>query len=369
MKQTLDSISTAELDIAVVGINAKLDTIVSLVKGIGSTTPPVTPPTGSAKTVDVGTGKTFTSMSQAMSTLANGDTILVDGEVKDEASTTAVSATVTVDGKNQGKLNWTKGYNAVMAQSQGLLATQAGVGLTVKNLEMCGAIVPDDNGAAIRANFDGTKLVVDNCFIHDCQNGILGEMPEIQITNSKFDNNGTGNCHGIYVQERNKSVTIDNCVFTKSNFGSLIKSRSDKLTVTKTLAASLEPDKAYCVDMCNGGNNTILKCVLEEKNGNGHVLSFGSEGLKAGVTHQLVVDGCTIINDGPPGYLILLAQGIKQSQIVIKNCIIIGAFYYWFDMLGGTGDTKWKLDPSNKVFADRASAGIAAYPFLPNVPA
>src|SRR5258707_1001241 len=63
--------------------------------------------------------------------------------------------------------------------------------VTLYNIEFSGAAVADGNGAGIR--YQGGNLVLDHCYFHDNQDGLLAASDlagSITITNSEFAGNG-----------------------------------------------------------------------------------------------------------------------------------------------------------------------------------
>ena len=77
-----------------------------------------------------------------------------------------------------------------------------GNNVTIYNVEMLGAKVPDQNGAALR--IEGTHFTLRNAFLHDNENGILAGANlnrDILIENTEFgqNGNGTGQTHNLYI--------------------------------------------------------------------------------------------------------------------------------------------------------------------------
>jgi hypothetical protein len=78
----------------------------------------------------------------------------------------------------------------------------AGSDTTIENVELSGAKVPDQNGAAIRQ--EGANLTLRDCYIHDNEDGILtgaGATSEILIERCEFASNGFGDgfSHNMYI--------------------------------------------------------------------------------------------------------------------------------------------------------------------------
>jgi hypothetical protein len=124
-----------------------------------------------AETLEVGPGKTYATPCAAFAAAQAGDVVEIDaagngtydGDVcaigVDDLTVRGVNglAHVDADGQNaQGKAIWVIQGNDV----------------TLENIELSGAEVPDLNGAGIRA--EGTNLTIRGSYFHDNQEGILG---------------------------------------------------------------------------------------------------------------------------------------------------------------------------------------------------
>lgn len=83
--------------------------------------------------------------------------------------------------------------------------------LTIENIEMTGASVPDQNGAGIRSEVAG--LTVRRCYFHDNENGILSgadAASDIVIEDSEFANNDGTASYEIDLPEGGLAVIVGN---------------------------------------------------------------------------------------------------------------------------------------------------------------
>ena len=114
---------------------------------------------------------------------------------------------------------------ATVPPSNGKAILVTNTDVTLRNLEFSGAQVADGNGAGIR--YQGGNLMIDNCYFHDNQDGMLAASDaagSITINDSQFAHNGTGDgkTHNLYVNEVG-TLTITNSYFHDAVVGHEIK--------------------------------------------------------------------------------------------------------------------------------------------------
>src|SRR5215471_8084921 len=153
--------------------------------------------TATASTLEVGPGKKYSTLSQAVSAAGEGDHIIIAaGEYFDCSFIGAPN--LTIEGAGQGKTVIT---DKVCAGKALLVVDSDNV--TVRNLTLTRARVPDGNGAGIRA--EGGSLTIDHVDFINNQDGILAAtLPQATITIRDSNFIGNGGCdvscaHGIYV--------------------------------------------------------------------------------------------------------------------------------------------------------------------------
>jgi hypothetical protein len=265
-----------------------------------------------ARTFEVGPGKQFAQPSQAAAAAQDGDHVVIaPGQYFDCAvwkqnnlTIEGVSAqdTVITDKTCQGKA----------------LFVIPGNNVTVRNLTLTRARVPDGNGAAIRA--EGRNLVVERVRFMDNQNGILaGDQPqsEIIVRNSEFLRNGTA--HGIYVG-RLALLRVEQSTFRETRQGHHVKSRALR---TEVLGCDIGDGPtgtaSYLIDVPNGGavliqNNRFEKGPKAENRS--AAISIGAEGVDR-PTPEIRVEGNQFSADG--AYATVFVVNLTATPAMLRD--------------------------------------------------
>ena len=179
-----------------------------------------------------------------------------------------------------------------------------GQNIVLKNLDISGITVPDGNGAGIR--YDQGTLLLDDVYLHNNQNGILGAADatgSITIQNSEIAYNGTsaGNTHNIYIGDV-AQFTLTNSYVHDANVGHEVKSRAENNTITNNRIEDNSGKSSYAIDLPNGGNATITGNVIEQgvNNQNHTINAYGEEGsLHAGTA--VTFSNNEVVNDDAEG--------------------------------------------------------------------
>lgn len=279
----------------------------------------------SAHTLEVGPGKPFAKPSDAINTLQDGDTVqIAAGEYFDCGVVRA--SNVTIEGTGPGA---TAVLTDKTCAGKGLLVT-AGSNITIRNLTLTRARVPDGNGAGIRA--EGAGLVVEGVKFINNENGILGgaEGATMTIRNSDFTRNGScsssGGCaHGIYALHLGL-LHVEGSSFTETRQGHHIKSRAVRTEVIGcTITDGQTGTASYAIDIPNGGdlvarNNTITKGPKSE-NRTGAIV-IGAEGVSQR-TGQIAVEGNTFRAEG--GYSTYFVVNFTATEATLIGNKISGS--------------------------------------------
>ncbi len=285
----------------------------------------------------VGSGEQFATLSAAVVTSQDGDVIQVQaGTYTNDFST--INTKITIEGVG-GMVH----LLATQSPPDGKAILTTNTDVTLDNIELSGAQVPDGNGAGIR--YQGGNLTLNNCYVHDNQEGLLsgstGGTGSITIENSEFANNGAGDglTHDIYVGDIG-SLTIDGSYIHGAVVGHEVKSRAQQTTITNSRIEDGPTGTAsYSIDLPNGGNALIQGDTIEQgpDSQNPAIIAYGEEG---GVyaNSSLTVTGDTILNDlsSPSASAVLNATtapvtvtgnaiyGLSASQVVSGAATISG---------------------------------------------
>ncbi len=250
----------------------------------------------SAKTLEVGPGKPFAKPSAAIAAAQNGDTIrIAPGQYFDCAI--VPENDLTIEGTGPGVILTDK-----VCSGKGLLVID-GNDVTVRNLTLQRARVPDSNGAGIRA--EGGNLTVENVRFLNDEDGILSaDNPKatIRVIDSEFVDNGKCNpgcAHAIYVNAV-ALLHIEHSRFFDTHEGHDIKSRALRTEVIgNDIEDGPEGSASYLIDIPNGGsliveNNTMEKGIHASNQAN--TIMIGEEGVTQ-PSDELIFRNNTFTND------------------------------------------------------------------------
>jgi hypothetical protein len=278
-------------------------------------------PGASAKTLMVGQGKAYAQPSAAIAAASPGDTVeIYPGQYFDCAVVDKDRLTIT--GVGDGAVMTDK-----TCQGKAILVITAS-GVTVRNLTLTRARVPDRNGAGIRA--EGPDLTVDRVSFVNNENGILaGENPgsTIRVLNSVFDRNGVcaaACAHGIYVGPI-KLLVVQNSRFTNTREGHHIKSRAARTEISgTTIMDGPEGTSSYLVDIPNGGALVMTGDTLEKgpkTQNHSTAIAVGEEGVTQ-PTPEITVRNSSFTNDY--GGQTTLLRNLTATEAQISNTRLSG---------------------------------------------
>lgn len=270
----------------------------------------------SADTLEVGPGKAFTSLSAAVAAVQDGDRIVLSpGDYFECAIVTHNN--VTLEGADG-----TATLTDKTCQGKAILVIAAD-NVTVRNLTLSRARVPDGNGAGIRA--EGVNLTVDNVRFIDNQEGLLaGNNPAstILVKNSEFRGNGICNpdcSHAIYVNNLTL-LRVEGSTFEDTHQGHHIKSRAARTEiVNNTITDGPQGTASYLIDIPNGGalvvsGNTLSKGPKAENHS--AAISIGAEGV-TNPTPEVIIEGNTFENAGD--YDTIFVNNVSATRASLKT--------------------------------------------------
>jgi hypothetical protein len=276
-----------------------------------------------AANLEVGPDQAYKLPSAAIAAAKSGDHVVIaPGEYFDCAIVT--QSNITIEGSAPGA-------TAVMTDKacggKAILVT-AGDNITLRNITLARARVPDGNGAGIRA--EGANLTVDGVKFINNQNGILAASnpaSRIIVRNSEFDRNGAceGACsHGIYVNEI-PLLHIENSKFFETKIGHHIKSRALRTEVIGcTITDGENGTSSYLIDVPNGGA-LVVRDTTMEKGPHSDNPSMAIEIGIEGVTHptsEITIAGNSFRND--TGRPTIFVRNVTATEAMLTGNKISG---------------------------------------------
>ena len=301
-----------------------------------------------ARPLKVGPGEEFPSPATAAGFAADGDVVEIQAGhyPADVAIWRANRLTIrgvggrppiTADGRHaEGKAIW----------------VIQGDDVTIENVEMSGARVPDGNGAAIRA--EGRNLTLRRVYFHDNENGLLAgkRLPGsvMTIEDSEFARNGAGDgqTHNLYVGGVDELV-VRGCYLHHARSGQQVKSRAATTRILNSvLADGPDGNSSYLVDLSNGGQAFLTGNLLQQgpRTENFHLVSYGHEGIRH-PRNALVVRDNTFINDRPGGGVFL--RNVGASEVTVVNNRFYGKGEFVGDMGIFEGNVRLPRPPTGSL--------------------
>lgn len=279
---------------------------------------------------------------------AKNNSVVMLGAGDFEQSGVVKKNNITIEGQSGSRLHTST------AQGKAAIVVK-GNDTIIKNIECDNINVKDNNGACVR--MEGRNLTLDNVYFHDSQQGLLtnGKPGDIYILNSRFERLGkSGRAHGIYVGGGRLFIKGSRFIASKDQ-GHEIKSRASETRIEKSVIASLDGNDSRLVDIPNGGLLTITDSILEQgpKSLNWNLVGYGHEGYKY-LENSVTLVGNIVLMEREKGNMVLDVKDNK-AKLKINQNVFIGRI------------SKGDFDDTNFYFDDRKSAGLAAYPNLPDI--
>lgn len=282
-----------------------------------------------AATLSVAPGTALPTPCAALSRAAAGDVVEIAGGYTYAGDVCIVYASnLTVRGVNGRPRIDAAGMNAAGKATWVI----AGNSVTVENVEMLGARVPDQNGAALR--LEGTHFTLRDSFIHDNENGILSggnTASDILIEGTEFGHNGygTGYTHNVYIGNV-RSLTFRNNYSHDANVGHNLKSRAQTNTIVYSRFSSTAPGTAgstasgqpsYEIDLPNAGTAYLIGNVIQQpsSNQNPNIVAYGLEGPSNPGQNLYVVNNTFLNDDSSGGTFVLIGGGVTTPALLQNN--------------------------------------------------
>jgi len=285
---------------------------------------PVLPHPAHAATLEVGTGKAYPLPSDAAAAAHDGDRInIAAGSYFDCAAWRANDLTIQGAGADSTVIT------DKVCQGKALFITQ-GNNITIRDLTLTRARVPDFNGAGIRA--EGGNLTIERVNFINNQDGLLAApMPgkSIIIRDSQFIRNGTceggGGCaHGLYVNDL-ALLRVEHTKFFETRSGHHIKSMAQETDVIGCdIADGANGSSSYTLDLPRGGgvvmnDNRIQKGPKSENHTT--ALIIGEDGVSQPTPHITVEHNTYLVEGDYNSYLV---NNITATEAILKGNILKG---------------------------------------------
>ena len=272
-----------------------------------------------ATTYTVGPDQQYKMLSEVAPKLQNGDTVTIAaGEYFDCAIIKADN--VTIEGLGP---NGTSVLTDKACAGKGILVVQ-GAHVTIRNLTLTRARVPDMNGAGIRN--ESAELIVERVKFINNQNGILATPPKntgiLIVRDSEFSKNGGcfPTCaHGIYANHL-QLVRVERSKFSDTRQAHHIKSRALRTEVIdNTISDGAEGTASYEIEIPNGGNllirgNTIQKGPKAENRTS--AIMIGAEGVTQ-PSREILIENNVFKNTGD--YDTFFVANMTATEALLKG--------------------------------------------------
>ena len=276
-----------------------------------------------ARTLEVGADKEYKTPSAAIAAAQDGDHVDIQpGEYFDCAFVKPNKLVIEGVG-DAAKIVLTD----KMCGGKALLVT-IGSDITVRNLTLTRARVPDSNGGGIRA--EGHNLTIEGVRFVNNETGILTTdgAGSLIVRDSLFDRNGSceQSCaHGIYTGNIDL-LLIERTTFINTRRAHHIKSRARRTEVIgSTITDGPEGTASYEIEMPNGGSILIRDNTIEKgPNAENHTaaIMIGAEGVTQ-PTPEILVENNRFRDDGD--FETYFVYNLTATQAILRGNQFKGA--------------------------------------------
>ncbi|HEY0062905.1 MAG TPA: hypothetical protein VGC21_12335 [Telluria sp.] len=285
-----------------------------------------------AATLSVGPGMTYTTPCRAFAAAVAGDIVQISAATYTGDVCGIYAHNLTIRGIN-GRPKIDAGGKNAMGKATWVVV---GNNMTIENVEMVGAKVPDQNGAALR--LEGTGFTMRNSFLHDNENGILSGAnlnSDVLIENTEFGHNGygTGQTHNLYIGNVRKltfrhnfshDAIVGHNLKSRARTNHILYNRFSSLAAGQT-GSTAAGQPSYEIDLPNAGESYIIGNVIEQPaaNQNPSMVAYGEEGA-SNPSHYLYVVNNTFLNDDTVRGTFVMVGGTVTKPILMQNNIFSG---------------------------------------------
>jgi hypothetical protein len=272
---------------------------------------------GAARTLEVGPDRPLKQPSEAAVNAQDGDTIMIaPGEYFDCAVWRADNLIIQGTGNPTDTVITDKA-----CMGKGLFIT-VGRNITVRNLTLTRARVPDNNGAGIR--MEGKDLTVERVRFINNQNGILTGVQgsALVVRDSDFVRNGVcvpACAHGIYAGPLDL-LRVERSRFADTRQAHHIKSRARRTEVVDSdIKDGPEGTASYLIDIPNGGSvlvrgNTMQKGPKAENHT--AAIMIGAEGVSQPTREILILNNMFRFKEN---YSTAFVVNLTATEAVLKG--------------------------------------------------
>jgi hypothetical protein len=248
-----------------------------------------------AKTICVGPGQAYSTLTAALAAARDNDTIEIVGGIYRESVRIGVNKLTIRGVKGQPHFDCAE-LHLVADKACLLLAAN---GITLENLEISGAVLPEStgaNGACVR-NEPNISFTLRRIVCHGSQDGLLSDGGNILIENSEFYDNGwTELTHNIYLGG-NCRVTVRGSVFRDARLGHEFKSRCAEATIADSTFRSTKGSRN--IDISDGGEIKIYRSTFEKTRGADSYEIIGFAPESCAHPGDMLLKDIVIINSQP----------------------------------------------------------------------
>lgn len=280
----------------------------------------------SAVTLGVGPGKAYATPCQAFAAAKSGDIVEIQGNNAYRGDVCGIyTSNLTIRGVNGRPVIDAAGRNA-MGKGTWVIV---GNNIIIDNVEMFGAKVPDQNGAALR--LEGVNFTLRSSYLHDNENGVLANaVPDSNIlmeyNEFALNGDGAGYTHNLYIGNV-ASLTFRHNYSHDANVGHNLKSRARINTIAYNRFSSLPEGQAgsgkpsYEINVPNAGTTYIIGNVIQQPsaNSNPSLIAYGEEGA-SNPSHDLYIVNNTFLNDDSSrGTFVYIGTGVTKPALLQNN--------------------------------------------------
>lgn len=159
----------------------------------------------------------------------------------------------------------------------------AGDNITLENLDISGAEIPEDRGAnaACVRNERNRSFVLRRIVCHGSQNGLLTDGGSVLIEESEFyDNSWTGLTHNVYLSGDCPGAVVRKSTFRDARVAHEFKSRCRRNEISHSTFYNLKGSRA--LDLPDGGDTVVLGGTIVKAAGtqNHDIVAFAPESCK-----------------------------------------------------------------------------------------